>query len=951
MRAGRARRLVAAAGALLLWLPAAAQAQARYDPRLDFRTLSTARFDIHYHQGEEALAQRLAALAESSAAEIDARLGAPAGRVRIVLVDQTDQANGWATVAPYNLIELTAVPPPSHSIIGHTDDWLRLVFAHEYTHVVHLEKSRGWIGGLRGIFGRNPLLFPNLFLPRWQIEGLATYQESAVTGQGRVPAADFRLMLARASAAGRFAPLDRAAGDGVDWPSGQAAYLYGAYFHQFLANTYGPESMARLADDTARRLPFFGSRAFRQVFGRTLGELWRDFETDTRARSQPGEGDDQSERLTDHGFTVTAPAFSPDGRLFYSTANPHGFPSILELPADGAPPRQVTTRYGGSRLTAAGDLLVFDQLELVRNTALLADIHAVPLRGGPPRQLTHDARAGDPDAAPDGRTIVCTVQETGRRILATFTIPAAGEVATPRPLVSEPATEFSTPRWSPDGRSIAAERRRLNGPSEIVIVDAVTGNARTLVSSSGRNMTPAWLPDGTGILFSSDRGGAVFTLYVADVATGRVRRVAGVRGGAQFPALSPDGSRLVFAAYSADGYDLYELPFDARADRSFASVAGQANPVLSPARTADAPRADIVAPAPLPSRPYSPWPTLAPRFWLPVLDTDGGEVLVGAATTGFDALGRHAYWAAAGWSSRHEPFLQLDYAYTRWRPALFVSVSEDTDPWRQGELRSRELGAGVLFSVRRIRWSTTSMAALQVSNEDFECRACETPIDALRQRRALRLGWNASNAKSFGYSVSVEQGAYAAVTSEWTRRALGADGDAGAMTGDLRGYLALPPRHGVLALRLAGAFSWGDELVRRVFTAGGSGPRSAGFGFNSDAIGLLRGFESSDLAGYHAAVANADYRFPLVQVQRGVGTLPVFLRQVHGAVFADVGTAWDTRTRFADLQRAFGAETSADIVLGGTLPMTLTAGAAWRTDPAARDRRGWVAFGRIGRAF
>ena len=39
------------------------------------------------------------------------------------------------------------------------------------------------------------------------------------------------------------------------------------------------------------------------------------------------------------------------------------------------------------------------------------------------------------------------------------------------------------------------------------------------------------------------------------------------------------------------------------------------------------------------------------------------------------------------------------------------------------------------------------------------------------------------------------------------------------------------------------------------------------------------------------------------------------------------------------------------VIFGGTLPMTLTAGAAWRTDPAARDRRGWVAFGRIGRAF
>src|SRR6478672_9337022 len=133
----------------------------RYDPALRFRTIATARFDIYFHQREEALARRLAGFIEEAAAEIDRRLGAPGGRVHVILVDQTDQSNGWATVFPYNMIELAAVPPPSQSTIGNTDDWLRLVFSHEYTHIAHLEKSRGWIGGLGRVFGRVPLLFPN----------------------------------------------------------------------------------------------------------------------------------------------------------------------------------------------------------------------------------------------------------------------------------------------------------------------------------------------------------------------------------------------------------------------------------------------------------------------------------------------------------------------------------------------------------------------------------------------------------------------------------------------------------------------------------------------------------------------------------------------------------------------------------------------------------------------
>ena len=50
------KRVVFTLAGLLLLLPALANASGRYDPRLRFRTISTARFDIHYHQGEEALA-------------------------------------------------------------------------------------------------------------------------------------------------------------------------------------------------------------------------------------------------------------------------------------------------------------------------------------------------------------------------------------------------------------------------------------------------------------------------------------------------------------------------------------------------------------------------------------------------------------------------------------------------------------------------------------------------------------------------------------------------------------------------------------------------------------------------------------------------------------------------------------------------------------------------------
>ena len=59
---------------VLFFPPLVAHASSRYDPRLRFRTISTPRFDIHFHQGEEAQARRLATLAERVAADLDKTL-------------------------------------------------------------------------------------------------------------------------------------------------------------------------------------------------------------------------------------------------------------------------------------------------------------------------------------------------------------------------------------------------------------------------------------------------------------------------------------------------------------------------------------------------------------------------------------------------------------------------------------------------------------------------------------------------------------------------------------------------------------------------------------------------------------------------------------------------------------------------------------------------------------
>ncbi len=273
------------------------------------------------------MALRLAVIAEDEYQRLVVRLGhAPRSRTHVVLSDQDDEPNGLTTVLPYNLIEITASPPDGESFIGNTDDWLRVVFRHEYTHVLNLDPGRSWAHVARAVFGRAFFAFPNLTLPEWQIEGLAVFEESA-DGQGRLSAGDFREVVASGARAGRFEPMNRVNGGLVAWPSGTGWYAYGGFFHEYLVRRFGEDRFARLSAHTAGRLPYLSAPAFRAEFGSSLDQLWRDFEADVRARSATAPSS-AARQLTHDGYMVDGPRFDRDGAIVYAQSDAHGFPEL-----------------------------------------------------------------------------------------------------------------------------------------------------------------------------------------------------------------------------------------------------------------------------------------------------------------------------------------------------------------------------------------------------------------------------------------------------------------------------------------------------------------------------------------------------------------------------------------------------------------------------------------------
>jgi hypothetical protein len=546
---------------------------------------------------------------------------------------------------------------------------------------------------------------------------------------------------------------------------------------------------------------------------------------------------------------------------------------------------------------------------------------------------------------------------------------SSADPSAPRVLVSEPDTQFNAPRWSPDGRRIAVERHRLDERPEVVVVDAETGRVQVVVTAdpSMRAVTPAWRPDGRALVVAAARGADVFNLYEVPLEKGGAWRQISFTAGATWPDVSPDGQTIAFSGYTPDGFDVFTLPYP----NPSSATSLPTLPALLLAEPAENSRgaSEPGTPSTPPtgaSRVYSPWRTLAPTFWSPILVADGDQVRLGASTSGVDVLGYHAYGFAASWLTsssawsgrqdlidRGTPDWSVGYSYARWQPNFVVNASRETSffdvapsatsPSLTIGVVERRLEAGILLPIQRVLVTQTGLVSMVYAVDEYT--AARTV-----NRSGLRAGWAYDSETRYGFSISPEDGVNIGVTTELIRKQLGATGDATTTVLDGRLYLPGLARHHVVAIRAGAGRSAGDASAARLFRLGGPGPEGGTLHFGSDALTLLRGFAEDSFAGSRIGLINADYRWPLARPQRGWGTFPLFLHTVHAAAGADLGHAWTGQFRSTDVKASVAAELSFDLVAGYRYPLTVTVGGALGRDGATMST-GQAAYIRIGAAF
>lgn len=956
--------------------PAPAAAQIR-DTTLEWHTIRTPHFEIHYHEPLGFLARRVAAVAERAQDRlVDIFGSAPSGRVQVLLSDDSDSANGSAIAVPYDAIRLYVEPPEDLSPLGDYDDWLTSLVTHEHTHIVHLDQAYGLPAVINAILGR--IWMPNHVNPRWLLEGYAVWQETESTAGGRLRSTQWDMWLRMDVLEGREWSIDQVTTTADRWPHGHAAYLYGSYFIQWIADHFGRETLARIAREYAESvLPYGTSRVAEHATGLALDptaedatgftfvELWDQWLAERRTHDRhvlealEAEGRVEGRRLTQHGEIALAPRYARDGRLYYVRGDNRSRYRVVFVDEAGGEPTAELARVDDSTAASVhpdGSSVYFSRRDFFRDSYYFGDLVRRDLASGDEERLTHGLRAREPDVSPDGRHVAFTTTRAGTtRLMVAETRDVAG---TMRELVtSERFEQAFTPRYSPDGTRIAYSRWQRGGYRDVVLVDVETGRVTEVTHDRALDTGPAWSPDGRVLYFSSDRTG-IANIYAYRLETGLLRQVTNVIAGAYSPAPSPDGERLAYLGYTSYGFDVFLL-------EDLSPEGFRAAPAYVDRRP---PSSDLEALYTAESSDYDPLPTLWPRSYLLDVTPDSfGSQSLGVTIRGEDIAGFHSYELRAGIGlSRGQLDVDIGYAYQRSQLGVSLGayrhVSAVGGLWVGGEERAwiaEQMGADIGVSYgfpRSFRGNSVHLgygASYTWPGEPYggaldpNTPPPSLPVTGLSA--GLRFGWSYSDVEAYAYDVSLSNGRSIGIDVGVLHPLLGSDHEVVTLTWGIAQYIPIAEHH-VLALRYAGGISGGDLDAIGIFGLGGYGEFSPTLGLAVPASvpgTALRGYPVNARIGTQYHLAQVSYRFPIVRLNAGVLTVPIFLNRLHAEVFCDVGDAFLGPFDIASFRVGAGAEIFLDFTLFYVIGLTLRVGYAHGFMEGGADQ----VYANLGRPF
>ncbi len=571
---------------IYIFVPSIAVSQEDYNhPELEWNTIETKHFFVHFHNGAERTGHEVAKIAESIYGPVTRMYShEPDQKVNFVIRDHDDYSNGGAD--SYDNFIVIYAPALDFELRG-THPWLWNVVTHEFTHVVQIQTAMKfgrrvpgiyfqWLGYEKEIRPDVLYGYPNVIVsypisgcvfPPWFAEGVAQYNNPILGFDNWDSHRDMIL---------RMYMMD---GNALSWNEmgffeknslgNESVYNAGFSLVGYIGKKYGNDKLEAISRQLAQPVRLTIDGAIENVLGMTGEQLYSEWKAEKTKlfkhiadSLKPTRKD--GEIIEKEGFGNFYPVFSPDGsQIAYisNKATDHWSSFIYVYDCATKKSKMILpespTFLVRSSISFSPDCKYIYYAKITRDNphwSGYSDLYRYNLSEEKEERLTHGLRTFNPKLSSDGKKLVYTFGSDGTSNLGVCD--ADGKNISPLTRFQNGEQVF-TPVWSKNGKTIAFGYSTGHNQS-VALIDSDGNNFRLLIHK-GDCRNPFFVTDST-LIYSWDKNG-IFNIFKFNLNTGRETQITNVIGGAFLPAANSKGD-VAYAAYTSTGYKIALLHQD-----------------------------------------------------------------------------------------------------------------------------------------------------------------------------------------------------------------------------------------------------------------------------------------------------------------------------------------------------------------------------------------------------
>ncbi|MBF88139.1 MAG: hypothetical protein CMG75_00500 [Candidatus Marinimicrobia bacterium] len=492
----------------------------RVHPELEWYTISTENFNIHYHSGIEKIARKGATISENvlpillQQMELDS-----IPTIDIVFTSADQVQNGFAT--PFYSTYIW-VDQNDAVLWGEGKKWLEDVIPHELQHIILFHRIRSWLP--------SPLDILISDLPFWVIEGIAEYK----TEKWRPYRADLQH---------KIHVLKNQMEEMDPHHDGFSKMLY-------WSDRFGDSTIVEVLKWRSSLKLFNFPKAFKEVTGISVNQFEEDWRRHMNTYFYGVRS--QKEPIEQVGKVVSLPI----KKMFSFMFNPDSFKIALigkddndqldmslfiasrdslaenkkkeDLKADSIKPQEQPIiiwekeeidfgRFHRSfSWSPDGKKIAYAKYHFGVNQSSVWDIRIYDLESKKGRWLTNTGRATYPIWSSDGRSIIYVSHQN--RIANLYKVDLDNSQSKPITKFVE-STQIITPNLSFDGKKIAFAMSKNNSNLDLWLLNITSGEIKRLTKHSLADYQPVWTSNGESISFTSHRSGTpnIHTIKLNDL--------------------------------------------------------------------------------------------------------------------------------------------------------------------------------------------------------------------------------------------------------------------------------------------------------------------------------------------------------------------------------------------------------------------------------------------------